>query len=173
MLSIMPPPDDSGTGLCLSPASLLLSGAAAAENIDEKGEPILDITELEERRRQTQASLRRCGITYPTEDMRDESGGGGGGRADDGSGACGGGGVRKSGLVPLASKGCLVDGTKLRGRTTLSLAGPSLASAALAPALTSGNRRLLRWKSCDPGAEEGGGGSRAEVCLEFRGWVTG
>jgi hypothetical protein len=56
-LSIMPLPAAegcSGTGLCLSMVSLLLSGAAPAENMEEKGEPILDMTELGERRRETQ-----------------------------------------------------------------------------------------------------------------------
>ena len=38
----------------MSMVSLLLSGAAPAENMEEKGEPILDMTELGERRRETQ-----------------------------------------------------------------------------------------------------------------------
>ncbi len=155
-MSPLPPPlllaetegaADSDATFCLNHASpSFFSGSAGgAANMEEKGEPILDMTELQKRKSGTQNYVEEEGgrrddekEAYPTDDMRDGSGRAGAGVAETDSGALGGGGVRKSGFAPLASIGGLDVGAKESGRTTLSPAVPVFASPG------AGTRRLLR-----------------------------
>ncbi len=118
-------------------ATFLSGTAGAGENIAVKGDPNLYMTDLKRQNGYTREHFLKMNseTAYSTEDMRDESGEADGG----GSRACGGGGVRKSGLAPLASIGCLYAAVKDSGLMTVLFAPFAFESA------VTGARMLLRW----------------------------